>query len=103
MTNRLPTLSKYGIKEVGVGYVVFADSLNVVRVNFADDTMYPTLTKEESAASFRGLEGKEVGLPEPLMCDPPGRLFIAVDIWKDIDNSTRAIPNYFAVSSVETD
>ena len=97
----MTTVAKYGVKEIGEDYVVFQDSVNVVRVNFADDTLYPNFTKEDSAASFRGLEGKEVALPEPLRCDPPGRLFIAIDIWEDLDRSTRAIPNYFAVHSVE--
>ena len=96
------TVAKYKIKEVGKAYVVFADAQSLVCVDFADDNIFPNLSKEETAASFLGLEGKPAALPEPLRCDPPGRLFIGVDILPDIGNSARVIPNYFAVSTIKT-
>jgi len=94
-------VASYTVREVGKDYIVLADSRGNVRVNFADDDALPNLKKEETAASFQHLVGKSVALPEPIRCDPPGRLFIAVDILRDIDNSTRAIPNYFAIASIE--
>jgi hypothetical protein len=48
------------IEEAEADYVRLRDDRRTVRIDFADDNAF---TKEESAAFFRGLEGKHAAIP----------------------------------------
>lgn len=82
------------IQEAGEDYVVLKNNGASVRVNFDDDKDF---TKKESAAFFRGLEGKPAAIPaaynEPF--------FIAVDFWRPPDNNFRVLPLTFPTSRIE--
>lgn len=82
------------IQEAGTDYLLLKQGGTGVRINFDDDKAF---TKEESAACFRGLEGKPAAIP----ADFNEPFFIAVDFWRSPDNSIRVVPFTFAVSSVE--
>jgi hypothetical protein len=87
----MTTVEILNIQEAGSDYLVLRNGETSVRVNFGD---YSDSTKEESAASFRGLEGKPVAIP----ADFNEPFFIGMDFWKSPD---RVVPFTFAVSSIE--
>jgi hypothetical protein len=81
------------VGKAGTDYVLLHDGNVGLRVKFADNWMMP---KEDWAASFRGLEGKQAAIPVD------GEFFIAVDFLPgDFDGCIRAIPAKFPVASIE--
>jgi len=91
---RMTTVEVFDIQEAGNDYVLLRHGGTQVRVNFDDDANF---TKEESAAFFRGLEGK----PAAISVDFNAPFFIGIDFWRSPDASFRVIPFPFSVSSVE--
>jgi hypothetical protein len=94
MGKNMTTVEILNIQEAGSDYLVLKNDEASVRMNFGDDRDF---TKEESAASFRGLEGKPAAIP----ADFNEPFFIAVDFWRSPDNSFRVLPITFRVSSIE--
>jgi hypothetical protein len=90
----MTTVEVLNIQETGSDYLVLRNAGRGVRVNFGDDKEY---TKEESAAFFRGLEGKPAAIP----ADSDEPFFISVDFWPLTGNDVRVVPFRFAVSSIE--
>lgn len=84
----------FNIEEAGSDYLLLAGTGTQVRVNFDKDKDF---TKEESAACFRGSEGKPSAIP----ADFNEPFFIALDSWGSPDNTVRVVPFTFAVSTVE--
>jgi hypothetical protein len=82
------------IQEAGTDYLLLKQGGTGVRVNFANNKEY---SKEECAAFFRGMEGKDAAIPG----DFNEPFFIALDFWRAPDNSFRVIPFTFAVSTIE--
>jgi hypothetical protein len=90
----MTTVEMFDIQETGHDYIVLRRDVRDVRVNFDNDRDF---TKEESAASFRGLEGRLAAIPT----DFNQPFFIAMDFWRSPDNSFRVMPITFRVSSIE--
>jgi hypothetical protein len=85
----------FRIEEAGRDYAVFGN----VRYNFDDDEVG---TKEEAAAFFRGLVGKEAAIEAAESAnDGTGRFYIGVDFMERNGGNVETIPISFAVSSVE--
>lgn len=82
------------IQEAGSDYLLLHGGGMRVRINFAHNEEY---SKEECAAFFRGMEGKEAAIPT----DFSEPFFIALDFWWGPDNSARVMPITFAVSTLE--
>jgi hypothetical protein len=83
------------VEEVGEDYAVFGN----VRYNFADDE---TGTKEEAAAFFRGLVGKDAAIEAAeSVRERNGWVCIGVDFMDRTENSVKVIPMPFRVSSIE--
>jgi len=90
----MTAVEMFSIQETGDDYIVLWHDVTDVRVNFDNDRNF---TKEESAASFRGLEGRPAAIP----ADFNEPFFIAMDFWRSPDNSFRVMPITFRVSSIE--
>jgi hypothetical protein len=85
----------FKIEGAGRDYAVFGN----VRYNFDDDEVG---TKEEAAAFFRGLVGKDAAIEAAESAsDGMGRFYIGVDFIDRNGNNVKVIPIAFAVSSVE--
>jgi hypothetical protein len=85
----------FKIEEAGRDYAVFGN----VRYNFDDDE---TGTKEEAAAFFRPLVGKDAAIEAAESAnDGTGRFYIGVDFMDRNENNVKVIPIPFRVSSVE--
>ena len=85
----------FKIEEVGTDYAVFGN----VRYNFDDDEAG---TKEEAAAFFRGLVGKDAAIEAAESAsDRTGRFYIGVDFMDWNGSNVKVIPIPFNVSSVE--
>lgn len=82
------------IQEVGGDYLLLRRGGMGVRVNFANSKQH---SKEDCAAFFRGMEGKDAAIP----ADFNEPFFIALDFWRSPDNSCRVIPFTFAVSTID--
>ena len=83
------------IEEAGRDYAVFGN----VRYNFDDDEVG---TKEEAAAFFRGLVGKDAAIEAAESAsDGTGRFYIGVDFMDWNGSNVKVIPIPFNVSSVE--
>ena len=83
------------VEEVGKDYAVFGN----VRYNFDDDE---TGTKEEAAAFFRRLVGKDAAIEAAESAnDGTGRVYVGVDFMGWNENNVKVIPIPFRVSSVE--
>jgi hypothetical protein len=85
----------FKIEEVGKDYAVFGNT----RYNFADDE---TGTKEEAAAFFRGLLGKDAAIDAAEPVGEPGRrVYVGVDFMGWHENNVNVVPIPFRVSSIE--
>ncbi|MBZ5697038.1 MAG: hypothetical protein LAN18_00675 [Acidobacteriia bacterium] len=81
------------IEKVGPDYIWWRNGADKRQVNFADNW---AMTKEDWAASFRGLVGKPAAIPVG------GPFFIAVDFLPGIfEGTVRVIQSTFPVASVE--
>ncbi|MGC2830623.1 MAG: hypothetical protein WB994_13370 [Candidatus Acidiferrum sp.] len=98
----MTTVEIYKIEEVGEDYVVFNNAQQRVRVDFSDEKVYPYFTKEDRAADFRRLIGKDSALPYPVSASSEaGYLSIAVGIQRTAENEARVHEMHVSFSSIE--
>jgi hypothetical protein len=81
------------IEKVGPDYIWWRSRTDKRQINFADNW---ASTKEDWAASFRGLEGRPAAIPVG------GPFYITVDFLPgDFEGTARVIQSPFPVASVE--
>ena len=98
----MTTVEIYKIQEAGEDCVVFNNGEQRVRVNFSNEKLYPYFTKEDRAADFRPLIGRDATLPYPVSASSEaGYLSIAVDIQRTAENEAHVHEMHVPFSSIE--
>lgn len=98
----MTTAEIYKIEEAGEDDVVFNNGEQRVRVNLSNEELYPYFTKEDRAADFRRIIGKDVALPNPVSANSEaGYLSIALDIQRTAENEARVHEMHVSFSSIE--
>jgi hypothetical protein len=92
----MTTVEVMKLEEAGTDYLRLRDGDRSVRINLADDeVMGDRVSKEESAAMFRGLAGKDLAIPVD-----HSPFFIGMDLWWDDFGQLKVIPFPFATTSI---